>query len=216
MHGPLKTQGFTDIQIFFSDLCKLGCVVRMVVDSILPHAECGPNDHRKDAPPFIKRSAWLLRSFPYKNFGRRLRLRRWEKGKSSSKNPINYNYLVTSSMTSPSWIIPHMKALDLKFCIASRLSLATTWWRSRAIRKISKNGFSATPSGRILMIYTLKVHKYYCDSDDVCIMTFWGHKRSNVGQNRKIRVKPGRLVEIYRTYICFDSEFYPEFKFKIF
>ena len=31
---------------------KLGCVVRMVVDSILPHAECGPNDHRKDAPPF--------------------------------------------------------------------------------------------------------------------------------------------------------------------
>ena len=104
------------------------------------------------------------------------------------KNPINYNYLVTSSMTSPSWIIPHMKALDLKFCIASRLSLATTWWRSRAIRKISKNGFSATPSGRILMIYTLKVHKYYCDSDDVCIMTFWGQKRSNVGHNRKIRV----------------------------
>ena len=32
---------------------KLGCVVRMVVDSILPHAECGPNDHSKDAPPFI-------------------------------------------------------------------------------------------------------------------------------------------------------------------
>jgi len=32
---------------------KLGCVVRMVVDSILPHAEIGPNDHRKDAPSFI-------------------------------------------------------------------------------------------------------------------------------------------------------------------
>ena len=31
---------------------KLGCVVRMVVDSILPHAECGLNDHRKDVPPF--------------------------------------------------------------------------------------------------------------------------------------------------------------------
>ena len=29
---------------------KLGCVVRMVVDSILSHAEIGPNDHRKDAP----------------------------------------------------------------------------------------------------------------------------------------------------------------------
>ena len=32
--------------------CELGCVVRMVVDSILPHAESGPNDQRKDAPPF--------------------------------------------------------------------------------------------------------------------------------------------------------------------
>ena len=32
---------------------KLGCVVRMVVDSILLHAESGPNDHRKDAPPFM-------------------------------------------------------------------------------------------------------------------------------------------------------------------
>ena len=32
---------------------KLGCVVRMVVDSILPHADSEPNDHRKDAPPFI-------------------------------------------------------------------------------------------------------------------------------------------------------------------
>ena len=29
---------------------KLGCVVRMVVDSILSHAEFGSNDHRKDAP----------------------------------------------------------------------------------------------------------------------------------------------------------------------
>ena len=32
--------------------CKLGCVVRMVVDSMLFHATKGPNDHRKDAPPF--------------------------------------------------------------------------------------------------------------------------------------------------------------------
>ena len=28
-------------------------MVRMVVDSILSHAECGPNDHRNDAPPFF-------------------------------------------------------------------------------------------------------------------------------------------------------------------
>jgi len=31
---------------------KLGSLVRMVIDSILPHAECGPNDHREDASPF--------------------------------------------------------------------------------------------------------------------------------------------------------------------
>ena len=37
---------------FFTIWRKLGCVVRMVVDPILPHAESGPNDHRKDAPPF--------------------------------------------------------------------------------------------------------------------------------------------------------------------
>ena len=35
------------------EVCKLGCVVRMVVDSILPHAKSGPNDRPKDAPPFI-------------------------------------------------------------------------------------------------------------------------------------------------------------------
>ena len=34
---------------------KLGCVVKMVVDSILPHVECGPNDHQKDEPPFNNR-----------------------------------------------------------------------------------------------------------------------------------------------------------------
>ena len=37
----------TDISLF--QVGKLGCVVRMVVDSILPHAEFGPNDHQKDA-----------------------------------------------------------------------------------------------------------------------------------------------------------------------
>ena len=42
-----------DFRAFQEKMHKLGCVVRMVVDSILPHAESGPNDHRKDAPPFI-------------------------------------------------------------------------------------------------------------------------------------------------------------------
>ena len=37
-----------------SKISKLGCVVRMVIDSILLHAECGPNDHRKDAPRLPK------------------------------------------------------------------------------------------------------------------------------------------------------------------
>jgi len=35
---------------------KLGCVVRMGIYSILPHAKSGPNDHRKYAPPFILHS----------------------------------------------------------------------------------------------------------------------------------------------------------------
>ena len=31
---------------------KVGCVFSMVIVSILPHAEFGPNDHREDAPYF--------------------------------------------------------------------------------------------------------------------------------------------------------------------
>ena len=42
------------------NLYKLGCVVRMVVDSILPHAKCGPNDHRKDAPLFSRNSCLAI------------------------------------------------------------------------------------------------------------------------------------------------------------
>ena len=41
---------------------KLGCVVTMVVDSILPHAESGPNDHRKDAPRLQVINQKLLRT----------------------------------------------------------------------------------------------------------------------------------------------------------
>ena len=40
---------------------KLECVVRMIVDSILPHAESGPNDHRKDAPPVYSNSMCRFR-----------------------------------------------------------------------------------------------------------------------------------------------------------
>ena len=46
----------------------------MVVDSILPHAERGPNDHRKDAPPF-SRCFELIR-----------RISNFWKGTSASKN----------------------------------------------------------------------------------------------------------------------------------
>ena len=41
-------------RIFLHFGFKLGCVVRLVIDSILPHAKCGPNHHRKDAPPFTQ------------------------------------------------------------------------------------------------------------------------------------------------------------------
>ena len=33
---------------------KVGCILPMVVGSILPHAEFGPNHHREDAPHFIR------------------------------------------------------------------------------------------------------------------------------------------------------------------
>ena len=32
---------------------KVGCVFPMVIVSILPHAEFGPNDHRENPPHFI-------------------------------------------------------------------------------------------------------------------------------------------------------------------
>ena len=43
---------FLIIILLVSTKTKLGCVVRMVIDSILPHAESGPNDQRKDVPRF--------------------------------------------------------------------------------------------------------------------------------------------------------------------
>ena len=36
-----------------SETSKLGCVILMVVVSILPHAEFGANEHREDAPHFM-------------------------------------------------------------------------------------------------------------------------------------------------------------------
>ena len=53
--GPLFLSEYPLFQIspkFRDPDIKLGCVVRMVVDSTLPHAKIGPNDHRKDAPQF--------------------------------------------------------------------------------------------------------------------------------------------------------------------
>ena len=48
----LMPQALFDFEDLISLLiCKVGCVVVMVVVSILPHAEFGPNDHRQDAPP---------------------------------------------------------------------------------------------------------------------------------------------------------------------
>ena len=45
----------TNTDFYFSEILghfqynKLGCVVRMVVESKLPDVVCGPNDHRRDA-----------------------------------------------------------------------------------------------------------------------------------------------------------------------
>ena len=38
-------------------------MVRMVVDSVLPHAESGPNDHRKDALPFRNKANPIANRF---------------------------------------------------------------------------------------------------------------------------------------------------------
>ena len=41
----VKIELFLDAKILSSKTSKLGCVVMMIIDSILPHAEFGPNDH---------------------------------------------------------------------------------------------------------------------------------------------------------------------------
>ena len=40
-------------------------------------------------------------------------------------------------------------------------------------------------------------------------------RRSNLGQNRQIRVKSGQVDGIYPTCICFDSKYCQEFEFTI-
>ena len=47
-------------------------------------------------------------------------------------------------------------------------------------------------------------------------LSIWPFLVKNRGQNRRIRVKSGGLVEIYLIYICFDSKFSQEFRFNIF
>ena len=39
---------------------NVGCVGPMVIASILPHEEIGPNDHREDASHFIFRKSHLM------------------------------------------------------------------------------------------------------------------------------------------------------------
>ena len=49
----VKIEFFLDAKILLSKTSKLECVVRMAVDSILPHAGFGRNDLRKEAPPYF-------------------------------------------------------------------------------------------------------------------------------------------------------------------
>ena len=39
---------------------KAECVFRMAVDSMLPHAEFGPNDHREDSPTLVATSIEII------------------------------------------------------------------------------------------------------------------------------------------------------------
>ena len=51
-------QALFDLEELISLLIgEVGCVVVVVIVSILTHAEIGPNDHRQDAPHFRKQ--WL-------------------------------------------------------------------------------------------------------------------------------------------------------------
>ena len=64
----LMPQALFDFEDLISLLiCKVGCVVVMVVVSILPHAEFGPNDHRKDAPPFTNNISLYCYFFNFLN-----------------------------------------------------------------------------------------------------------------------------------------------------
>ena len=44
----------------FATVSKVGSILLMVVVSMLPHAEIGGNDHREDAPQFIRKSNLFL------------------------------------------------------------------------------------------------------------------------------------------------------------
>jgi len=50
-----KKNILVSLKVFPPRPSKLGCVVKMVVDSILPHAGCGLDDHWKDVPLFTKK-----------------------------------------------------------------------------------------------------------------------------------------------------------------
>ena len=57
---------------------------------------------------------------------------RRRKGKKQLKMAINYNMFLTTSYEQALQVIPHLKALNLKFVIRVQLSAVITWWRSRA------------------------------------------------------------------------------------
>ena len=66
------------------------------------------------------------------------------------------------------------------------------------------------------MTYILKDRKFFTDSESVYIMTYSWSLEVKLGSNRQIKAKLAGLAEMYPTYICFDSEFSPEFRLNIF
>ena len=91
---------FLGQKLFF--FCKLGCVVRIVVDSILLHAESGPNDHRKYAPLFTF-SGWqtVFTLKPFNNQFKALSKRFFESFREVDKH---MNFLITECGLTPTII----------------------------------------------------------------------------------------------------------------
>ena len=106
----------------FSKLfCKVKCVLPMVVDSMLPHAEFGPNDHREDAPHFRISS------------GKLNLLKIWKKLFLTSQHILIQSYLKNISGSMQVWTLLMNEQKYLIF-----ISLATNLMTTIFLKIISR------------------------------------------------------------------------------